>query len=185
MHIRTTILSVLMILLLAAGLSAQAAPKRVLANADVVKFIKDFKTMGKEFEKLGVEMNENPQDLAGAVGEFMTALKGHAGSKAILSKYGWNDSFFPKFSAILLSFAGIKMDEEFAKADPEIKASLAEIDNNKDLSPDQKKEYKAQVTGAMDQARKIQKNIETNVHIEDRKLVRQHKVNLEKVFGEE
>jgi hypothetical protein len=182
MRIQTIFLSVLLILLLAVGLSAQAAPKRVLANADLVKFIKDFKALGKEFETLGVDMKENPQDLVGAVGEFITALKGNAESKRILSKYGWNDSFYVKFGAILLSCAAIKMEEEFAKADPEIKASLAEIDNNKDLSPAQKKQYKDQVAAAMDQARLMQKNLEASVHVEDRKLVRQNWANLGKVF---
>lgn len=185
MRTRTIVLSVLLILSLAAGLSGQAKPKQVLSNTDLVKFIKDFKAMGEEFDKLGVEMANDPQNLAGAMTDYMNGLKAHAGSKRILAKYGWNDSFFAKFAAIMQSYTALRMEDEFAKAQPEINTAMAEIDNNKDLSAEQKKEYKAQMSAALDQVRVIQKTLNDNVHPSDRSLVKQNRAKLDKVIDEQ
>jgi hypothetical protein len=95
------------------------APKAVLSDADIDLFIKTYKPLSKDLEKLGDKYDDISDPTVKEA--FRTSNE----VQAIFEKHGWNNDYYSKFSAIMMCFAFIQIDEELAKLSEEDRKMMA------------------------------------------------------------
>lgn len=96
----------------------QAQPTAVLTEAIVDRFIKSVKPMNEELKELGYDLTTEQ--------EFIATVK----VKAIMEKYGWNESFAQEFTSITLGFSYLKMMENIDKMPEEQQQAMKDMYTN-------------------------------------------------------
>jgi len=181
---RTHIAPVALALSVAVAAAAVAqAPQRLLSDGDVKKFIRDFKPMATELERLGVEAAPDV-DNVGGFSAIISGMQASAEAQSILRKYGWSDATFQKFAAVLSCYFVLKLEQVRAENEPEIKAQLAEIDGNAQLSAAQKAELKVQISAMLDQFAQLERSYRAQIHPDDINAVKGNLEALEQLFEE-
>ncbi|MEQ8325108.1 MAG: hypothetical protein RIC15_06175 [Vicingaceae bacterium] len=99
------------------GQEAVEPPKAVLDNGDIEKYAETIYPMAVELEKLGMKMDGKEDNVAA---NWAANVEG----QAILSKYGWNETFAIKFAAITWGFTYLKMKVEVDKLPDDQKAQV-------------------------------------------------------------
>jgi len=94
---------------------SQEAPVAVLEDGDVEKYAESVVPMTKEFKKLGLDMDGDPKN----IGQEWAK---DAEVKSVLEKYGWNEEFALKFSAITWAYTYLKIKTEIDKMPDDQKA---------------------------------------------------------------
>ncbi|WP_304224479.1 hypothetical protein [Gracilinema caldarium] len=141
------LLSLVGLLILTVSIAgAQAAPKRVLTQAKLDKFVTDLPKIAKDLEKFAEKYDQdigmNNPELAESFSQFTVpnvaamfkAIQADAQVKALLAKYGWSD-FWEVYGAVLSGYFLVTFEDiaaqmnsaEFTKAVEKSKA-----DYNKD-----------------------------------------------------
>ncbi|HAW50975.1 MAG TPA: hypothetical protein DCX54_01415 [Flavobacteriales bacterium] len=87
---------------------SQEVPVAILSSVDVDRYIETVVPMSKELNELGDAHRGNEEN----PGEMWVAS---AEARAILEKYGWNESFALKFSAITWAYTYLKIMQEIDK----------------------------------------------------------------------
>jgi len=167
-------------------LSAQSSkPARVLSENDVKKFIKDYPQLSREFEKIDSDYSvgvdaEDPDSFLSAV----DVLKANAKGKAILAKYGWNDSFWEKLVTIAMAYTAVTFEQGTVESNAEIRNALDEIDANTELSPEQKKQLRESIMSFSSALSGMADQFKETVHESDIGLARKYYNQLKTVFEE-
>lgn len=110
---------------LAAALFAQAAPKKVLDQKTLDRFLADYPKIQAEGERTGIDLGEDEESAASADpqaafdpaalrAQFDKARKDPK-AKAFLAKFGWNDSFWDV--TLVVSFSTMVVGWEQAPAE--------------------------------------------------------------------
>ena len=99
---------------------SQEAPVAVLTDSDVDKYVETVVPMSKELKKLGMKNKGNEND----PGQMWLE---NAEAKAILEKYGWNETFATKFSVITWAFTYLKIKQEIDKMPEDQKAQAEQM----------------------------------------------------------
>ncbi len=124
------------LLLIVAAPSAMAAPVRVLTKTTLDRFLKDFPAMMVELEALGEETSESFEGIgeeeavfsADTIRAGIAAALADAKVKAILNRYGWNDSFVEVYVAIVSCYTYLAFEEVYnAYPMPEYKKYMEEL----------------------------------------------------------
>ena len=101
-------------------LFAQEGPVAILTENDVTKYIETVVPMSEELNQLGTE-NESDEENPGEMWVV------NAEARAILNKYGWDESFGLKFSAITWAYTYLKIMQEMDKMTEEQKAQAQQM----------------------------------------------------------
>lgn len=110
---------------LVSPLAAAPAPAKVLTQATLDKFLKDFPAISAEIEKLGTDLEEkaglDEESQGGgqamnpaAIRDAMKAMYADARIKAIIAKYGWNENFFEVLVAVMFGYTYLAFEEAYA-----------------------------------------------------------------------
>jgi hypothetical protein len=169
------LIAVLM-LICVAGLQAEKtpAPKAVLQKGDVEKFMKSFPAMSKELYALGVQFDQK----SGAA-DVPKALAANAKANALLKKYGWDDKYYLKLSVIMSGLYLLAYEQE---ANPQIEASIKQIEASPDLSAAQKKDMIAQLRQAMGDSNTEVGAAKASIHKDDLAQIKPRVKELMKMF---
>jgi hypothetical protein len=178
---KTTLALAFGILVLAAA--APQAPQRTLSDADVRKFVSDFKAMAAELEQIGETAHLDEENSAG-LGNMLAGLQASSAAQGVLRKYGWADSRFSKLSAVFFGYLAIKLEQWRLESGGELDAAIAEIDRNPQLPPDQKAALKAQFSGMRQAMIDSEQSYRAQVHPADIETVRANKAALDAMFEE-
>ena len=175
MRKRTALVVLLLALAAAAAVVAQAPPRPLLSDADVKKFIVDFKPLIAELGQLGLGQEaetapRNPGEPPGIV----SVLRASAEAQKILGKYGWGDAQFQKFSAVFYSYLALKMEEQAA-------AQLAQVDRS---SAEQKPKARTELGALAEQLAAAAASYRAQVHPDDLKTVQANEEALDAVAEE-
>jgi len=140
-------------------------PKRLLTQALLDKIVAELPPLTRELEALGKDYDEalggpdEEGDLHGEIQAALAALAADAKVKAILSRHGLNEGFWPAYGALFYGYSAVAMEAAAAdaeKSQPGMGAMLA----------DMVKQSKAWV------------------HPEDFALVKKNRAKIEKLFEE-
>ena len=83
-------------------------PVAVLESDDIERYIETIVPMSKDLKELGIKMD-------GEEGNAAEQWATNAEARAILVKYGWNDSFQMEFTAITMAYAYLRVKQEIDK----------------------------------------------------------------------
>ncbi len=184
MRKRTALVVLVISLAAAAAAVAQSPARPVLGDADVKKFINDFKSLAAELEQLGLGQQGadagGPNALPGVLG----AMQANAEAQKILARYGWGDARFQQFSAVFYAYLALKLEKTRAEAAPEIAAQLAEIERNPQIPAEQKAALKAQLRAITEQLAQVESTYKAQVHRDDLRTVQANEEALDAVFEE-
>lgn len=151
--------------------------KQILKAGDVARFIKTFPLLKRDFEKYGAAYKVKEGNVT-----IPQAMKASQEFQGILKKHGWDEHFFSKFSAIVLSYTSIVYKKELKKAESKFEAAKKKIMENTAISDQMKKQMLAQ----MNTARGMLKTQGTiwgkRIHPKDIELVRPFVKELKKVL---
>lgn len=97
---------------------AQTAPEAILSTTDIDKFITTIKPIKVDLEKVGVDFEsiQNPTEAE--------ALLASSKANAVFTKYGWNNDFPQKVTAISAGYASVKAEQELANLPAEQKSMM-------------------------------------------------------------
>lgn len=134
------------ILLSLTGYSQDSESVYKLTANDVEHFIAKYPELEKDLEDFGAEYDHTS-------GEFVLPETVHAMSdfNHIITKYSYTDynDFVAKAASIIMAYASIVSKEGLAESENEIKAQIKEIDDNPNLSHDQKEMMKTQLQASL------------------------------------
>jgi hypothetical protein len=185
MRKRTALLLVVISLAVAVAAVAQAPARPVLSDADVKKFINDFKSLTGELEPLGLGQEQAPgAGSLNALPGILGAMQANAEAQKILGKYGWGGAQFQKFSAVFYAYLALKLEQTRAQAGSEIAAQLAEIERNPQVPAEQKAALKAQMDTLTGQLAQAEAAYKAQVHPDDLRTVRANEEALDAVSEE-
>lgn len=119
MQLLTKSLISVFLLVFALNVQAQEKATAVLSNEDISLFLKTFKPLAKDLEKLG-EKYQNTTDVS-----TTEALFANKEAMAIFKKHGWNELYAGKFSTIMSGTTYLSLIEELDKLPAEQRAFLA------------------------------------------------------------
>lgn len=133
-----TVLISFALLMTVAVPAALASPARVLTKPTIDRFIKDFPAMQVEFEALGDKTMESIESLgsdeesveysAESLRKALNTAMADVKIKAILKRYGWNDTFVDVYLAIVSSCSYLAFEEVYnAYPMPEYKQYLDQV----------------------------------------------------------
>lgn len=162
---------------LVAEQAAKNEKKPVLEAGDVMKFIKTFPLLKKDFEKYGAKYDAKAGNIT-----VPEAMKASSEYQAILKKHGWSDFFYNKFHTIVMGYASIVYGKEMKNADPKIQEALKKIEENPHLSDAMKEQMRKSVAmaqGALANQKEMMKNW---VHQKDLALIKPHVDELKAVM---
>lgn len=99
-------------------------PQKVLSQELIDRFIADMPGLMKDFKALGEEYKGAAEPGSGGPGNGMpdaiskgfAAIRADARAHAILTRHGWNDSYWQVYSAILFGYMAAMMDEAYAQS---------------------------------------------------------------------
>ena len=154
-----------------AAVSAQTdeAPRQVLTPDDMTRFISTFEPIMAEFQEAGKALDRSEN------GElFSKQMYNDAKIKQILSRYGWDISFFEKATLILHTATALEIEKKTTEVNPELKEALQEIDRNPSLTPEMKEQMKQQIRSAYGSLDVTARTIRGEVHPRDVGLVEQY-----------
>ncbi|MCX7024496.1 MAG: hypothetical protein NT080_07740 [Spirochaetes bacterium] len=157
---------------------AQAAPKKVLTDADIKKFVKDMPVMSPELDAVEIDYAPGDEGKTMSIGDMRTMfdkLKIDARVKKILAKYGWNEAFFEKFFVITVGYSAIMIEQG-------VKDVYAELDASTDYSSADKETMKSQMGPMLKQMTDMAAEYRKAVHADDMKLLERNKADLDRVF---
>jgi len=110
----------------------QAAP-RILSQADIDRFIKDFPGIARDLDEAGANFDrevaksqENPRTFTpAALRSLMRAAASDAGTREILDRYSWNDRFWDVYYVVFIGVYVSMMDQALVQyPSPELKAQV-------------------------------------------------------------
>jgi hypothetical protein len=155
----------------AAAVSAQTdeAPRQVLTPDDMTRFISTFEPIMADFQEAGKALGRSED------GElFSKQMYNDEKIKQILSRYGWDISFFKKASLILHTATALEIEKKTTEVNPELKEALLEIDRNPSLTPEMKEQMKQRIRSAYGSLNVTARAIRGEVHPQDVELVKQY-----------
>ena len=118
---------------------------KLTAN-DVEHFIKEYPTLKGDLEEYGAEYDES-------TGEFTLpeTVKEMSDFNHIIEKHGYKDSedFVSKVSSLLMAYASIVSEQGMVDRENEIKEKLKDIDEDPNLTYDQKEMMKNQLQAGL------------------------------------
>ena len=118
---------------------------KLTAN-DVEHFIKDYPTLKGDLEEYGAEYDES-------TGEFKLpeTVKAMSDFNHIIVKHGYKDyeDFVLKASSLLMAYTSIVSKQGMAESETEIKEKLKKIEDDPNLSYDQKEMMKNQLQAGL------------------------------------
>lgn len=182
MRRRTALLALVVALAAAALAAAQAPASPLLTDADVKKFISDFKTMAAELQQLGEQVSAaaDPTGPAGMLGVLQTS----ADAQRILARYGWSGEMTRKFAAVFASYLVLKLEKTRTETAAELQAQLAEIDRSPQIPADQKAALKAQLGAMSEQLAQVEASYRAQVHPDDLRTVQANEAALDALSDE-
>lgn len=97
---------------------AQTSPEAILSTADIDKFITTIKPIKVDLEKIGVDFEniQNPSE--------SDALLASSKANAVFTKYGWDENYSTKITAITSGYGSLKVDKEIENLPAEQKAMM-------------------------------------------------------------
>jgi len=151
--------------------------KKVLTVPVMDRFIKDYAAMAADFERLGVEFEgiEDPT----LVVQYLDVMKLNKNARSVLTKYGWNESFYLQLAAVLYGYAALVLDQEIAANKEGIDEAYASLDSNSSLNAEQKKLMRDQMDLALSQVDQLRRLFRDGVHPDDYALVQRYKDKLD------
>ncbi len=174
---KAKLLALITALLLTYTISAQKPDisKPILQKSDVERFIKNFNSIKNDFEALHVDFKPESDYQAS-----LENLRNAEEVNKVLQKYGYAGfvDFSTKAWAITASYASIKMG---SGSNPEMEQLMKQVDENPNMTPEQKKQAKKQMMAAMES---MQKAFSSSANKEDIETVRPFIKKLEAVFEE-
>ena len=168
--------------LVVASAALAQAPQRLLNDGDVKKFVRDFKPMTAELDKLGKAADVDTENMSG-LNEVLNKLRANAEAQRILRKYGWADRQFDKFAAIFRGYAVVKLEGSETVDSGEVKEAIAMIESNPSLSAEQKAAMKAQMSQMQGMAG-TEKELRAQVHPADIAVIKANEAALDEAFDE-
>lgn len=93
-----------------------APARKVLSQADIDRFIRDWPRILAELEALGADFEEEMGDDPSAALGLAAALKADGKVKAVLGKYGWKEGFWDTWAAILAGVGLAEVEKGFKEA---------------------------------------------------------------------
>ena len=141
---RLTLLIVACILL-SLGQAQQPEAYKLTAN-DIEHFIKHFPGLKADFEKFGAKYDKES-------GEFTLpeGVKAMSDFNHIITKHGyktWED-FITKFTSLIMAYSLVKSETSIQQGQVEIQTQMDEINNNPNLTAEQKQMMKQQMEASM------------------------------------
>ena len=128
-----------------AAQSQDTEPYKLTAN-DVEHFIDHYPKMKTDFENYGVKYDQSS-------GEFTIpeSVKALSDFNQIIAKYGYKDyeDFFMKVSSLFMAYASVKANMGMNEAEIKMKEQLKEVEENPDLSAEQKEMMKQQIEAGL------------------------------------
>jgi hypothetical protein len=164
---------------LAAQDPAKTPAKPVLEKGDVMKFIKTFPLLKKDFDKFGAVYSAKKGNVT-----IPDALRANSQYHGILKKHGWDEHFFNKFFTIVRGYSSIVYGKEMKKADPEIAKALKQIEENAHLSDAMKEQMKKQIMATKGVSKMQSQMMKQWVHPKDLALIKPLVKELKKVMDE-
>jgi hypothetical protein len=152
-------------------------PKPLLKKGDVMKFIKTFPLLKKDFDKFGVKHEAKEGSVT-----YPEALKASAEFRGILKKHGWDEHFFEKTMVIAMGYAGIVYKKGIAEADPKMQKAIKEIKSNTALSDEMKKQLIQSMQAAKGAIKQQSMEFSKRIHKADIELIKPHIEELKKVM---
>jgi hypothetical protein len=151
--------------------------KKVLTVPVMDRFIRDYAAMSVDFERLGVEFEgiEDPT----LVASYLEVMKMNNNARSVLTKYGWNESFYLQLAAVLYGYASLVLDQEIATNKAGIDEAYASLDSNTALNAEQKKLMRDQMDLALSQVDQLRRLFRDGVHPDDYALVQRYKDKLD------
>lgn len=149
---KRTLAVVVFVCLVAAGIAAQTAPKKILSGKDIDAFVSNFDAIERDFDALGDKYDEyfmtgSGQDAAASPSATIAMMRAKAVPeevKAILKKHGLGDNGFEKMIVISAGFGALEMDSSIAAQEQEY-ADYPEMTTYLDAAKKQVAELKASI----------------------------------------
>ena len=157
--------------------AAVSGQERILKEGDVKRFVDTYKPIEEEMESLSLDFGIGDDGFS-----YSEGMEANTAVLNILKKYGWDISFFEKAFVIAMLYGTIKMEEQFAEANPEIKQALEEIDNNDYFTPEMKAQMREQLLAVLTMMQESPEQSQDTMHPEDIEQVRKYKKELEALF---
>lgn len=179
---KSKLVIVVILLMLSAFLAAEEPAdkkKPVLEAGDVMKFIKTFPLLKKDFDKYGAKYDAKAGNVT-----VPQALRANAEYQAILKKHGWDEFFYNKFHTIVMGYASIVYGKEMKNADPKMQEALKKIEENPHLSDAMKEQMKKSVAMAKGVMKSQQQMFSKMIHKKDLELIRPFVKELKKVMDD-
>jgi len=165
--------------LMAFSLTAEEPVEQVLKQRDIDHFLKTIIPIANEFDKLGVEYDDESSDEI-----FPAELRTNREFLKILKKHGWDESFFDKVGVIFLGHAILVSGEESKKMEGQQAKIIKEIESNPHLSDATKKQMIEQITKSKGAVSGQQDVMKSGIDKADLDLIRDNIDRLKEVFKE-
>jgi len=103
---------------------AGGPPPKVLTQGLVDRFIADMPGLVKDFKALGDEYNAQSEPAAGgaqpgspaSLSNAFAAIRADSRARAILTRHGWQDSFWQVYTTILFGYMATMMDDAYTQS---------------------------------------------------------------------
>jgi hypothetical protein len=142
-------------------------PKPLLKKGDVVRFIKTFPQMEKDFKQFGAQYEAQSGNVT-----IPEAMKASQDFMNILKKHGWDENFFQKLSVIMMGYSAIEYGKQATKSQAEFEKSLKEIESNPNIPPAMKEQLKQQLKSAYGIMKTQGTELQKRIHPADLNLIR-------------
>ena len=166
-----TLITLTVLLALCPALMAadDPAPVALLKPGDVDRFCKTFPELTKQIEELGAKYEAKTGDVSG-----LAALQASAEFKALLTKHGWNETFYQKLAVIAQGYAHLRYGQAMKDARPKMEKSMRELEKTQGLSPEMIAQLQGQMKAAMQSMEQAKAQMKASLHPQDLALIKQH-----------
>ena len=159
------------------GAEPQTPPPARLKAQDIDQFCKNYPAMQKDIEALGAKQQGMGQDFT-----IPQAVMASSEFKSIMKKYGLDEAFGQKMSAICQGYALLMTRQAMQDMTAQMNQAMEEMDKNPNVPAETKQQMKTQMDASTRTMKETEAKLKAAVHQDDVTLLEGRKADLEKVF---